>query len=1284
MPRIEVHNLQDLAERTTGKTQLGELVRRLIYATVAKNQPNLHFLSGETNGYAGWDGWVEVSFEENGTIKQHRSVWELSTDRDFEAKFKRDAKSARSKPLPNGWVSTDAIYVGVTLRSATPQKLDSIKKKFLQEHGSLWAGIVLLAADDIVQWLEKMPSVEDWVTEEFRIGTGRFGRSLEHWFAAWSGQTTPSVTERLLTSGRDLSPLLTAFRLDSDPVATLQCDSVEEAIALVHCATNMLLESERQLILSSTLVVSDETSADRLVAYSLPPQSLPTIVLSPPATRHRRRLTQAGYRVIQALGRVDDSENVIQFERANVREFADALESSMGIPSTEAETQARASGSSVSIWHIRNLFLSSTQLSLPEWVSAPQVDAVVAAVFSGSWHEQSQEDTTILVNLAGMGAAEIANCLAPFATCTTPLIEHIGSSRMVIAPTAAFEFISRKITRHHIERLSSTFTQVFREVSPAVQARWSNTPPVLTTRSPRAEVSDDLRDGLAETLLKIAVLGVPLAKSGVLSGHSSAQGYVDHLVRSLPGLNQDARVLASLDHQLPVLFEAAPLPFLDALDALIRDSADQMRLLLSDESGIFGRSFHTGMLWGLESLAWSPEYLPRVAKLLASLDQIDAGGRLSNRPFNSLCEIFLPWHPGTSCEPQQRYEILARICERLPEVGWKLILELLPGQRRTSTLTHRPKWRDLGQIDRRTMLLSEVHQAYELTVELAFSLAGQEVSKLADLALHYAQLSSIQRSRLEMAIRAASDSNPPQEELQRLWARLDKLRRHHSSFPEAPWALPSTEVQRLHEIVDDLNLMDPALRHRWLFDEQFPDLGDRHEPYETQSQKIHQRRQSALREILEVKGWDGIHELISSTNNSHIVGSEVGFLDCKDVEVLRAMDVWQSQASFSAWMSFRSASSSRERMRGIEWTNCALSFSRSHDWPAVAVAMVFIDYPDSRQTYDLVQQLSEEEKGEYWTRRYAFVRGAEEDIDAFRYAVEQFLIYKRAVDLIDQNWHDLPKLDHELVIRVVDSFIAHPPNEEKAKTLSSLEHDLQHIFDWLREQKDVPVGTLARREYQLLPLLTDHGIENRELSLHQLLRDQPEFFAEVVSHLYKPASGEREPSEGGVEAATMRAHAAFELLGSWRTPPGVEGVTINRNSLATWVDAARSALMALDRARVGDQTIGKVLYYLPVDSQDGAYPPHELRDLLEQWQSEDLERGIRVEAFNSRGVTSRALYEGGKQEHGLANHWRATADKVGARWPRAQALCRSIAEMWSAHAASEDLEARTDRARQSR
>lgn len=326
MPRIEVHHLQGLADRTTGKTQLGELVRRLIYATVAKQQPNLHFLAGETNGYAGWDGWVEVAYEENSQVRRHTSIWELSTDRDFKGKFARDYKAALTKALPNGWSKSDVIYVGLTLRSVTPKALSAIKKDLIRVHGNPWAGIVLLAADDTVQWLEKVPSVEDWATTEFQIGVGRLGKSLEHWFAAWSKQTTPNVTERLLTCGRDLSPLTAAFRIDASPVTTLQCDSVEEATALVYCAAKSLPEADANLILASSLVVVDEVLADSLADQPQSAFSLPTVILSPPATRHRNRLRDAGYRVIQALGRLEESTSVVQFERASVREFAAALE----------------------------------------------------------------------------------------------------------------------------------------------------------------------------------------------------------------------------------------------------------------------------------------------------------------------------------------------------------------------------------------------------------------------------------------------------------------------------------------------------------------------------------------------------------------------------------------------------------------------------------------------------------------------------------------------------------------------------------------------------------------------------------------------------------------------------------------------------------------------------------------------------------------------------------------------------------------------------------------------
>jgi hypothetical protein len=1283
MPRIEIHHLQTLADRPTGKSYLGELIRRLVYATTAKQQPSLHFLSGETNGYAGWDGWVEVNYEENGNIRRHRSLWELSTDREFERKFKRDFKSAETKTLPHGWSKSDVVYVGLTLRSVTSEALPIIKNKFSATERAKWGGIVLLAADDLAQWIEKLPSVEDWATEEFQVGSGRFGRALEHWFSAWSNQSTPSVTEQLLTAGRDLSKVTSAFRAETGSATTLLCDSTEEAIALIYCAIKTLSEPDAQLVMATSLVVENEGNADRLANQPLSPLGMPTVVLAPPATKHRNRLIQAGYRVLEVLGRANDSSNVIRFERASVQDFSAALEGSMGFTSENAEVTARSVGSSVSIWHIRSLFSNNQQPTLPVWADGQNTDAVLAAVFAGAWREDSSRDMEVVCALAGTDEARLSGALSQYASCATPLLEIIGVNRFVVAPTAAFEFIYRGITKHHIARLSNAVSSVFNGTSTAVDQHWLGLPQAVTSRNPLTEISNGLRDGLAETLLRIAVLGAPLVKSGALQGHSSAQSYVDQLVRQLDGLSTDPRILASLDRQLPVLIEAAPSPFLDALDALIQGDTQGLCLMLADEAGVFGRSFHTGLLWGLEALAWSTDLLPRVAHILAALARIDDGGHISNRPFRSLCEIFLPWHPGTSCDPGTRTAVLRSVIEREPEVGWKLLVALLPGKRSMSMQTHRPKWRSLGQLDRRSIKRNELFEAYDLTILLTFQVAGSDPSKLADLIEHYPNLNHQQKATLEDALRSASQSIAPPAELQRLWSRIEKLCRHHASFASTDWALPKQDLKRLQVIADGFALNDPVLKHRWLFDEQFPDLGTRDDDYDERTRVLQTRRRAALQEVLNLNGWDGVHKLISTVTYQYIVGNEVGLLPSKDIEVLDAMNIWQSQ-DVPEWMAFRSASCSRVSVKGENWTAHLLGYASTHNWQPTSVAMALLDYPDQKQTYETVHGLGENVSKEYWTRRSGYLSGAREDLKAFESAVDEFVKWGRAADLIDKNWNDIPKLGYERVLKIVDAFIAQPPDAEKILSLGAIQHDLQSVFDWLRKHPAVDIEALARREYTLLPLLTSHGLVRGELSLHELLRRQPEFFVDVVCDLYRPASTDRELPVEDVETAKLRAHVAYELLDSWRTPPGVEDGLIDVGKLGEWVDAARKQLSAKDREEVGDQTIGKLLYHLPADKDDGAFPPRALRVLLERWRSDELELGMEIESFNSRGVYSRNIDEGGRQERELAAGWQRDAETVGSSWPRARALCLRIAESWNRHAEAEDLDAQRDRAKRSR
>jgi hypothetical protein len=140
--------------------------------------------------------------------------------------------------------------------------------------------------------------------------------------------------------------------------------------------------------------------------------------------------------------------------------------------------------------------------------------------------------------------------------------------------------------------------------------------------------SDWPHSGMAEMLLLIAERG----KDARLMGMPSPQAYADEVVRGLPSLNEDRRVLASLRDQYPRLMEAAPNPFLKSLEGLLEARPDDVRRLFVEGGMLGSAALHTGLLWGLETLAWSPEYLPRVALLLARLARLDSGGRFAIGP----------------------------------------------------------------------------------------------------------------------------------------------------------------------------------------------------------------------------------------------------------------------------------------------------------------------------------------------------------------------------------------------------------------------------------------------------------------------------------------------------------------------------------------------------------------------------------------------------------------------------------------------------------------------------
>jgi hypothetical protein len=108
------------------------------------------------------------------------------------------------------------------------------------------------------------------------------------------------------------------------------------------------------------------------------------------------------------------------------------------------------------------------------------------------------------------------------------------------------------------------------------------------------------------------------------------------------------------------------------------------------------------------------------------------------------------------------------------------------------------------------------------------------------------------------------------------------------------------------------------------------------------------------------------------------------------------------------------------------------------------------------------------------------------------------------------------------------------------------------------------------------------------------------------------------------------------------------------------------------------ESIGHVLAHAPKAPVGGAWPHRSVCDLIETLQSDDTESGILIERFKMRGVYSKALFEGGKQEYALASEARGCAEKCVA-WPRMYKVLNDIARQWDEDAKREDSCAKIDR-----
>jgi hypothetical protein len=487
---------------------------------------------------------------------------------------------------------------------------------------------------------------------------------------------------------------------------TICADSPDEVIAFAIASIRKADPQVKTYLEARTLIIESDEAARFLCQKR-------GLVFFPRGQAHNfaGRFAQSGPTLV-AIGADRPNQNHETLLRPSSSNLGKAI-ATMGFEDDKAYDLARKCGRSITVLRRR---LAGSAAPKPEWMTDGRM--LIPALLAGGWDSQSDLDRDVISAFANKPYFEYEAEIRQFKRKQDSPLDQEQNIWKVRAPVDAFVYIGHLIGGDDLDRFRAAATSVFSHIEAMPDP---NEPFRLKSRSPTKH-SDWLRDGLATTLLLIAVLA---EQADLDIPGRPPQAFVDDIIRSLPGLSSDHRVLASLRQELPLLAEAAPGPLLSALERMLEGEGTAIRPIFAEATNILAPSSpHTGLLWALEILAWDPAHLRRVALILAKLASIDPGGRLGNRPINSLRAIFLSWTPCTNAPLRVRLAALDTIISREPCIGWDLIVKLLPKDHDTSGPTAKPRFREASASERETLTYGLIWESQREIVSRALDLVG--------------------------------------------------------------------------------------------------------------------------------------------------------------------------------------------------------------------------------------------------------------------------------------------------------------------------------------------------------------------------------------------------------------------------------------------------------------------------------------------------------------------------------------------------------------------------------
>ena len=1245
------------ANTRAAQDRLPELLRRLVFATT-EAPTYVDFPAGDAVHAGGYDGVIELT-ETHASIPMGLSVWETGVTSDVKGKADEDYKKRTASPPPTA--RGPVAITGTTFVFVTPRRWGTKEKWAIAKRGERrWRDVRALNADDLEAWSQQAPAVHVWLSRSMGLIPAG-ADDLETAWADRSESLSPPASPALFLAGRakEAGDLIEWIDGAGGGTLTVSGESTDDSLCVIAAAIMALPVSQRTPILARAIVVS---SADALIQLAGSSHSLILIPTYPVGSELQRAL-RGGHRILLPTGVVPGagrSPKHLPMQRVNRQQAQEALVT-MGLREDRARDLAGVARRSM--LSLRRQLASTPAAQQPEWTSPSVGSSLVPMLLLGQFDDHRESDLQALATAANKTSDEVRANLQRWSHEIDPPIRKTGSTWYLVSKEDAWQLLGRYVTADDLSRFASVAKAVLSEVHPkfdlSADEQW-----VASIHGKVRQYSDALVIGVADT---IALLGA-LDHSLRLQHGALPSAVADRIVRELfETVAGDWRGWATLTGVLPLLAEGAPDVFLRAVEAQVANDEDAVRTLFRDQGDVmFSASSHTGILWALEVLSWSSQHLAHAARILATLDRLDPGGRLSNRPGNSLRSIFHGWMPQTSAGMDIRLDVIGQLRIKEPEAAWRLMANLFPDRLQSAGYNPRPKWRDWVSDGAGAVLTyRDIYQQLSKFIAWMIEDAGDDPSRWVTLVEALDDVPTADATAIAMALdgwlkRTTDDAlrAPVSDALRELLSR-------HRSFADADWALPEARLTELEPLLAAATPHGAVLRLRWLFDHnpQMPEGGE--QDSEEHGRLVADRQAEAIRELHGAINIAGLQTMATQVEAPDALGfalARSGLLSEVEERELLEMLLPASDSSTRAL----------SRGYGRGWTvrvgegNALQRIADDVDgWSNETRARLLLFHEPAASALDVVDRLSQDGQRAFWMEvRPFWLKG-----DVVERGLRALLAHGRTHTVIDaaaMHLRKQPMLDPGILAEALERAPQQKSDPDGTRMTSN---DIGVVLDALeRAAQEGRFEEIRVAGFELLYLPALGHFTRQPRVLHRAMAKDPSFFVDAVRRAYR-AEGEDTTASSAEDA--NGAMVAYQLLDTWRAPPGITGTGLDAAALNAWVDAARERLAEIGRRDVGDTVMGQVMSGSASDS-DGAWPLVPIRDLIERLASDAFEQGLVVGRYNRRGVITRDASAGGDMERAEADSYDRMASTVTTRWTRTAVMLRRMAQSARMDAVHED------------